>query len=48
VLGILIFGGIYFAKKANMGKEKNVGAEQSIREHQNKQEEDASYPGAAG
>ena len=48
VLGILIFGGIYFAKKANMGEEKNVDAKQSIREHQNKQEADASYPGAVG
>ena len=48
VLGILIFGGIYFAKKANMGKEKDLDAKQSIREHQSEQEEDASYPGAAG
>ena len=48
VLGIIIFGGIYFVKKVSNIKEKNVDAKQSIREHQNKQEADASYPGAAG
>ena len=48
VLAIIIFGGISILKKANIGKEKTIDAEQSIREHQNKQEGDASYPGAAG
>ena len=48
VLGIIIFGGIYFMKKVSTIKEKDVDAKQSIREHQSKQEADASYPGAAG
>jgi hypothetical protein len=48
VLGIIIFGGIYFVKKVSTIKEKDVDAKQSIREHQSKQEADASYPGAAG
>ncbi len=48
VLAIIIFSGISILKKANIGKEKTIDAEQSIREHQNKQEGDASYPGAAG